>query len=56
MIDYETGVITERDESLFAEAVITLLLDEGRKEKMGQKTVEVIRVFWTLEHARERLL
>lgn len=56
VINNETGVLTEREESLFAEAITALLLDNERREKMGRRAVEVVREFWTLEHARDRLL
>lgn len=52
----ETGILTERDEKIFADSVKTLLLDDKRRTYMGQKGIEVVRNFWTLEHAGERLL
>jgi len=56
VIDKETGILTDRDENMFAEAVTELLLDEEKREKMGQKGIETVHNFWTLEHAGERLL
>ena len=56
VLNNETGVLTERDESLFAEVITALLLDDKRRERMGRNAVEVVREFWTLEHARDRLL
>jgi glycosyltransferase involved in cell wall biosynthesis len=51
----ETGLLTERDESTFAEATTELLEDDERRERMGRRAVEVVRSFWTLRHAGERL-
>jgi glycosyltransferase involved in cell wall biosynthesis len=56
IIHKETGLLTERDEVVFAEAITELLLDGKRRLNMGQKSIEVVRDFWTLEHAGERLL
>ena len=52
----ETGLLTERDELIFANAVTELLSDDKRRLYMSQKGIEAVRNFWTLEHAGERLL
>jgi glycosyltransferase involved in cell wall biosynthesis len=52
----ETGILTERDEVMFAEAISELLLDEQRRLNMSRKGLEVVKAFWTLEHAGQRLL
>ena len=56
MVHNETGLLTERDEVMFAEAVTELLLYEKKRESMGRRAIEAIQDFWTLEHAGERLL
>jgi len=56
VLDKETGVLVERSEELFAEAVSSLLKDEKRRESMGKRGVEEVRRHWTLEQAGERLL
>jgi len=56
VVHNETGILTERDETMFAKAITELLLDEKRRQHMGQRAVEVVHDFWTLEHAGERLL
>jgi len=56
VIHNETGMLTERDEDMFSQAVSELLLNDERREKMAKKCVEEIHNFWTLEHAGERLL
>lgn len=52
----ETGLLTERDELIFAEAVTELLLDEKKRQSMSRRGIEVVQGFWTLRHAGERLL
>jgi glycosyltransferase involved in cell wall biosynthesis len=52
----ETGILTERDEEAFAQAVRELLEDEARAQLMGGRGIEVVRQGWTLEQAGERLL
>jgi len=56
VINNETGILTERDEDMFAEAVTELLLNKEKREKMAQKGIEAIHNFWTLERAGDRLL
>jgi glycosyltransferase involved in cell wall biosynthesis len=56
VIHNETGLLTERDEAIFAEAVTELLLDDKRRLHMSHRSVEVVQDFWTLEHAGKRLL
>jgi glycosyltransferase involved in cell wall biosynthesis len=56
VIHNETGILTERDEDMFAQAVSDLLLNKEKREKMAKRCIEVIHNFWTLEHAGERLL
>jgi len=50
------GLLSERDEKEFAEAVSWLLLDKETHQRMSRDAVEAIRSFWTLEHAARRLL
>jgi glycosyltransferase involved in cell wall biosynthesis len=52
----ETGILTEREEREFSEAVSGLLTDARRREAMGKKGIEAVRGFWTLDHAGQRLL
>ena len=56
IIHNETGILTERDENMFGEAVTKLLLDKEKRQKIAQRGIESIHNFWTLEHAGERLL
>jgi glycosyltransferase involved in cell wall biosynthesis len=56
VVHNESGILTERDEREFAEAITQLLPDENKRQSMGQKGIELIQGFWTLRHAGERLL
>ena len=51
----ETGILTPRDESAFAEATIDLLENDEQRERMGRRGVEVVQSLWTVRHAGERL-
>ena len=51
----ETGILTPRDEGAFAEATTDLLENDEQRERMGCRGVEVVRSFWTVRHAGERL-
>ena len=55
VIPNETGLLTDRDEVAFAAALSELLPDDRRREHMGSRGVEVVRNYWTLEHAGARL-
>jgi glycosyltransferase involved in cell wall biosynthesis len=52
----ETGILTERDERMFAEAISGLLLDEQRRLQMSRRALEVVKTLWTLEHSGQRLV
>ncbi|MEN4017619.1 MAG: glycosyltransferase family 4 protein [Methanobacterium sp.] len=56
VIHNKTGLLTERDEDLFANAVSELLLNDEKREELGQNAIEIVKNFWTIEHAGERLL
>ena len=56
VIHNKTGVLTQRDENMFAEAVIELLSNEEKIRDMSQKAIECIEDYWTIEKAGERLM
>jgi glycosyltransferase involved in cell wall biosynthesis len=51
----ETGILTPRDEGAFAQATTDLLENDEQRERMGCRGVEVVRSFWTVRQAGERL-
>ena len=55
VIHDETGLLIEGDEALFASATEQLLLDNSKLLEMGQKSVENVQNYWTLEDAGKRL-
>ncbi len=56
VIHKKTGLHTERDEHLFAEATAQLLSKDLERYKMSKNSIKSIADYWTLEHAGERLL
>lgn len=55
VIHNETGLLVERDESSFADAVYELLMDTEKADEMSKKSVDCVNNFWTVEHAGKRL-
>jgi glycosyltransferase involved in cell wall biosynthesis len=56
VIHNTTGVLTQRDETMFAEAVTELLSNDERMSDMSQKAIECIEDYWTVEKAGKRLM
>jgi glycosyltransferase involved in cell wall biosynthesis len=56
VVHRETGILTDRHEPAFAEAVTELLQNEDLRKEMGDNAVELVRSFWTWEQAGERLV
>jgi len=56
IIHDQTGMLIERDEVMFAEAVKELLVDRTRRDHIEERAVECVHAFWTLQHAGQRLL
>jgi len=55
VVDGETGILTDRDETSFSEAVKKLFLDDNLRQTMGQKGRSLVCDKWTLEKAGYRL-
>ncbi|AEG17956.1 glycosyltransferase family 4 protein [Methanobacterium paludis] len=55
VIHNKTGLLTERDESTFAQATTELLSNDAKRDEMGDNGIKLVRGFWTLEHAGKRL-
>jgi len=51
-----TGLHSERDEQLFAEATTELLTKDLTRYNMSKNSIKAVKDNWTLEHAGERLL
>ncbi len=56
VVHRKTGLHTERDETLFAEATRELLLKEFKRYTMSKNSIKTVQEFWTLEQAGSRLL
>jgi len=52
----KTGILTQRDENMFAQAVMDLLANEGKIREMSQNAIECIEEYWTMEKAGKRLM
>jgi glycosyltransferase involved in cell wall biosynthesis len=55
VVHEKTGLHTERDETLFAEATLKLLTDEEKRKEMSKNGVKSVKEYWTLKHAGDRL-
>jgi glycosyltransferase involved in cell wall biosynthesis len=55
VIHNKTGVLTERDEHIFAHAVIEVLSDKEKIRDMSQKAIRCTEDYWTVEKAGKRL-
>lgn len=55
VIHQKTGLHTERDESLFAEATLKLLTNVEKRDEMSKNSIKSVQGYWTLEHAGDRL-
>ena len=51
-----TGLLTERDENQFAQAITRLLLDPKKRTELANHGFDTVKGFWTTEFAGERLL
>jgi glycosyltransferase involved in cell wall biosynthesis len=55
IINYETGIFTERDETVFAKEISELIQDNDESKKMAGNSIKTANNFWTLKKAGERL-
>jgi len=55
VIHEKTGLHTERDETLFAEATLELLTNDEKRNEMSINALKSIKEYWTLKHAGDRL-
>jgi len=56
VIHNKTGILTQRDEHMFAEAVMELLSNEAKIRDLSQNAIECIEDYWTIERAGKRLM
>ena len=55
VLDGVTGILTDRAEAAFADALCTLLCDDNARNALGKNGSEAARDFWAWERAGERL-
>jgi glycosyltransferase involved in cell wall biosynthesis len=56
VIHKKTGLHTERDELLFAEATQKLLTSAEKRDEMSKNSIKTVQEYWTLKHAGDRLI
>lgn len=56
VVHNETGLLIDRDENLFAHAILELLRDTDKSREMSKNAITNVQNFWTIEHAGIRLL
>ena len=56
VIHKKTGLLIDRDEELFGEAITKMLSKDYRRYNMGINAVKAVENYWTLDYAGERLL
>ncbi len=56
VIHNKTGLLIDRDETLFAQAILTLLTEDNERRKMSKRGMKEVQNFWAVEHAGNRLL
>ena len=56
VIHNKTGILTQRDEHMFAHAVTELLSNEEKMGDMSRNAIECIEDYWTEEKAGKRLM
>ncbi len=56
VIHKKTGLLIDRDEELFGEAVEKMLSKDYKRYDMGKRSVKTVHNYWTIDHAGERLL
>lgn len=52
----QSGLLVDRDQTLFAQAVADLLSDPQRRSKMAENSIKIAKEFWSLDKAGERLV
>jgi glycosyltransferase involved in cell wall biosynthesis len=56
VIHKKTGLLIDRDEELFGEAITSMLSKDYKRYDMGKNAVRTIENYWTIDHAGERLI
>lgn len=56
IVDGFNGVLTERDELEFSEAITELLLNNEKREKLAENSIQSVNDFWTLNDSGKRIL
>ena len=55
VINGETGILTDRNEEMFADAIVELISNEEKHKKFADKSIKAVNNFWTLNDSGNRL-
>jgi glycosyltransferase involved in cell wall biosynthesis len=55
VIHGETGILTDRNEEMFAKAIVELISNEEERKKFADKSIKAVNKFWTLNDSGKRL-
>ncbi|MGZ7068020.1 MAG: glycosyltransferase family 4 protein [Methanobacterium sp.] len=56
VIHNKTGILTERDDTLFANEIVELILNTEKSEELTKNSIKEVNNFWTLKDSGKRLL
>ena len=56
VVNGKTGILTERNEAVFAKEIEILLTNQEKNAKLGKESIKVANDFWTIKNSGERLL
>ena len=55
VINGETGILTERDENVFAKEVVKLISNEKERKRLARNSIKAVNEYWTLDDSGKRL-
>lgn len=55
VIHNKTGILTERDKTIFANEIVELILNYEKSDKLSKKSMKTVNKFWTLKDSGNRL-
>jgi glycosyltransferase involved in cell wall biosynthesis len=56
VVNEKTGILIDRDETVFSNAVESLLTNHEKLEKLGENSINIANNFWSLENSGKRLI
>ena len=56
VVDGKTGILINRDETIFANAIKSVITNTEKNEKLDENSINIANNFWNLENSAKRLL